>query len=342
MKTNLKRNYQQLIALLILIIIAATSTPVYAKEKSNNLNYSSRYITVDGKKMHVALYGDISKTDTEVSFTDKDKTTLVMIPALGIPSPHLYFKPLAQSLDTNFNVVIIEPFGYGLSDLASTVRGVKNINNELNTALEVLDIEECVLLVHSISGVYGLNFVLKHPEKVKGFIAIDNTVYDDGLQEELTMEKEYMLKAAEEFDDLRNSFPSIRDFQLAITKDPVKYGATLPEVTGYTYPESDNKEYIQAFSLSCNENSKSEINRLDKSLLTIKDKKFPNSLPVLMMISSDNVEGNPAWETGHRNQLDLNSDNHELYTLKGGHYIWYTNLSGIVEHIEEWKTKHLF
>ena len=41
----------------------------------------------------------------------------------------------------------------------------------------IMGIEQCVLLVHSISGVYGLNFVQNYPEKVKGFIAVDNTVY---------------------------------------------------------------------------------------------------------------------------------------------------------------------
>lgn len=342
MKSNFKRNYQRIIAVLTFIIIMVTNIPVYANTNSDNTSYSSRYITIDGKKMHVILYGNITQTGTNVSFTDKSKTTLVMIPALAIPSPHLYFKPLAQALDTNFNVVIIEPFGYGLSDLASTARNIENINKELNKALDILDINKCVLLVHSISGVYGLNFVLENSEKVKGFISIDNTIYDEEIQEDLAMEQEYMLNGVEEFNTLRNSFSSIDDFQLAIAKDPMKFGATLPEIVGYTYPETDMDEYIQAYSLSFNENTKSEINQLNNSLLTIKEKKFPESLPVLMMISSSNVEQIPAWETGHRNQLNSASTNHELYILEGTHYIWYTNLSGIVEHINEWQIEHEF
>lgn len=342
MKTNFKRNYQRIIAIFTFIMIIATSIPTYAKVKYNTNNYSSHYITIAGKKMHVALYGNLTQTDTDVSFTNNNKTTLVMLPALGVQSPHLYFKPLAQALDTDFNVVIIEPFGYGLSDLASTTRTIENINNELNTALELLNIDECVLLVHSISGVYGLNFVLEHSEKVKGFIAIDNTIYDEAMLNELEMEQEYMLNAMEEFIGLRNSFPSIQDFQLAISENPAQYGAVLPEIVGYTYPDSDMEEYIQAFSLSCNETVKNEITQMNQSLLKIKNKKFPDSLPVLMMISSANVERIPAWETGHRNQLNSLSTNHNFYILEGDHYIWYTNLSGIVSHINDWQTQHQF
>lgn len=342
MNTALKRTIHPLLALLTIMLVLSASIPASAAGQNDSNTYCSKYITVEGKKMHIALYGDMNQTATEDSFANQNKTTLVMLPALGVPSPHLYFKPLAQALDTNFNVVIIEPLGYGLSDVASTARSVENINRELNKALEILDINECVLLTHSISGVYGLNFVLAHPENIKGFIAIDNTIYDDAMQSELAMEQEYMLNEAQQFDELRASFPSIEAFQAALTADPVTYGATLPQITGYTYPESDMEEYIQAYSLSSNESIRNEITQMDKSLLTIKGKKFPDSLPVLTMICSTNAENVPAWRTGHINQLNLESGNHELYTLDGSHYIWYTNLSGIVEHINVWKAKHNF
>lgn len=123
----------------------------------------SKYITVKGNNMHLALYGKLDASGE--TFADEGKTTLVMMPALGVPSPHIYFKPLAQSLDESFNIVIVEPFGYGLSDVAATDRTVDNINSELNAALDTMGIKQCVLLVHSISGVYGLNFVQNYPEK---------------------------------------------------------------------------------------------------------------------------------------------------------------------------------
>ena len=324
---------------MLFVFLIGNSNMVHAMEKTQ-VGYASKYITVKGNDMHLALYGKLDASGE--TFADEGKTTLVMMPALGVPSPHIYFKPLAQSLDESFNIVIVEPFGYGLSDLAETDRTVSNINREINAALEILGIRECVLLTHSISGVYGLEFTQTYPEKVKGFIAIDNTVYDKELADAMAMEKEYMLKGIDEFQKLRKSFSSIEEFQLELERNPEQYGAVLPEITGYTYSESDKSEYIKAYSLSSNETIRNEVNNMDQNLLSIKGKKFPTALPVLTMISSENVENIPAWKSGHENQLDFSSGNHQLYVVEGGHYIWYTNLTQIVQHINEWATANQF
>ncbi len=337
MKKSLKQVYQRMIVSMAIMIGMIFSIPTYvnASQKTMDDDFVSRYITVYGKKAHVLLYGDVDLAEND--FADKSKTVLVMLPGLASPSPHMEFKPLAQALDSEFNVVIIEPLGYGLSDLASTDRTAKNINQELNKMLDEMGINECLLLVHSFGGVYGMDFVRDYPEKVKGFIAIDNTVYDPDLIEELAAEKEYILQEIEQFNRTRDSFSSIQEFQNAIAQNPEKYQVELPQVTGYTYSERDKEEYIQAVSLGSNETIKNEVSLMDQSLEAIKGKKFPDSLPVLTMISSSNATM-PAWVTGHRNQLNFESGSHELYTVEGSHYIWYTNMSGVVDHIKEWKS----
>ena len=292
---------------------------------------ASKFITVDSKEMHIVLYGDLDQNG--VTFADPSKETLVMLPALAVPSPNVYFKPLAEALSSAYNVVVIEPFGYGLSDMTESARTVENINSELYDALETLGIDTCTLLVHSISGVYGLNFLYSYPEKVDAFIAIDNTVYDEELFEALAMEQDYMLQAAEEFDELRNTFGSVEEFEAAIAADPSQYGAELPDVAGYTYTESDQEEYYQAFARSSNQTVQSEIQNMENSLESIEGKKFPSAIPVLTMVSSDNVEAMPVWKLAHEEQLDLGSANHKLYIVEGSHYIWYTNLNDLVNHI---------
>lgn len=326
------------VVLLLACLIGSTDL-VQAKEKASN-DFCGRYVVVGGKRIHVAMYGAIDENSKD--FLDTSKTTVVMLPGLGVPSPHLYFKPLAQALESDFNIVIVEPLGYGLSELTEIDRTVHNMNEDLNHVLDTLKIEECVLLVHSISGVYGLNFIYDYPEKVKGFIAVDNTVYAEELAESMEWEKEYALQGIKEFQNLRASFPSIEAFQNALRMDTEKYGATLPKIVGYTYPDSDKEEYIQAYSMSNNDTIKSEVNHMEESLLSIKDKKFPDSLPVLTMICSENVESMPVWETAHREQLNFESGNHQLYAVKGGHYIWYTNLSEVVQHIQAWKAENHF
>lgn len=322
------------IAALTAVISMAMHIPARAARTNDCSKSYSQYITVASQKMHVVFFGELNEGGTD--FADQKKPALVMLPGLGVPSPHIYFKPLAEELAANYNVVIAEPLGYGLSDLAKTSRTVENINAELNEALDKLKIQKCVLAGHSISGIYGLNFVYEYPEKVQGFISIDGTVYDDGLAEALAMEQDYLIHASEEFDSLRNSFDSLQDFQNALTADPDKYGASLPEISGYAFSEADQKEYITAYSRCSNAAIRDEISRMNQALLTVKGKKFPSDLPVLTLISSDNADAIPAWKPAHLNQLDLTTGKHTLYTVKGGHYIWYTNLSDVVKYISSW------
>lgn len=342
MRYNLKSIFRRGITALTVLVFLLVSMTACAQENMDNENGFEKYVTVAGRQMRVVLYGNITRSQEEVSFTDSSKSTLVMLPGLGVASPNLYFKPLAQELDENFNIIVVEPLGYGLSETASTQRSVANMNSDLNEALEALGVEECILLVHSISGVYGLNFALDYPDKVKGFIGVDNTVYEDGLAEAFAMEKEYMLNGIDEFNAVRDSFSSVEEFRQALTQNPEEYGVELPQVQGYTYSEADLEEYIYAVSLSANESIESEVNQMDQTLLTVKGKKFPDTLPVLIMVSSDNVQNIPIWETAHRDQLNLENGKHKMCVLEGSHYIWYTNLAGVVEQIKQWQTENQF
>ena len=340
MKPQMKPSIvKKIISMFLLGVLFLNFNMVFSVQAATNVSSSaSQYITVDSKKMHIVLYGKLDQNG--VAFSDPSKETLVMLPALAVPSPNIYFKPLAEALSSVYNVIVIEPFGYGLSDMTDSVRTVDNINRELYDALEILDIDTCTLLVHSVSGIYGLKFLYSYPEKVNAFIAIDNTVYDDELSEVLIMEQEYMLQAAEEFDELRNTFSSTEEFETAIAADPDQYGAELPDVVGYAYSESDMEEYYEAYTDSSNRTIQNEILNMDENLESIKGVKFPSVLPVLTLISSENVQAMPAWKTAHQDQLDFNSGNHELHIIEGNHYIWYTNINGVVQSILKWENKY--
>lgn len=340
MKTEQKPSVPKRIACMIIISLLFFGShlilPVQAA--GNESSSASKFITVNSKDMHIVLYGNLDQNG--ITFADPSKETLVMLPALAVPSPNIYFKPLAEALSSAYNVVVIEPFGYGLSDMTESARTVENINSELYDALETLGIDTCTLLVHSISGVYGLNFLYSYPEKVDAFIAIDNTVYDEELSEALSMEQDYMLWAAVEFDKLRNTFNSTEEFEAAISADPAQYGAELPDVIGYTYSESDKDEYYEAFANSNNQTIQNEIQNISGEIESIKGIKFPSTLPVLTLISSDNVQAMPVWKTAHQGQLDFNSGKHELHVVEGNHYIWYTNINAVVQSILEWENKY--
>lgn len=198
--------------LIIAIILLNSNSPVQAA--TNESCSISKYITVDNKEMHVVLYGELDQNGG--TFANQSKEILVMLPALAVPSPNIYFKPLAEALDSAYNVVVIEPFGYGLSDTTESVRTIENINNELYEALKVLDIDTCTLLVHSIAGIYGLHFLYSYPEKVNSIISMDNTVYTEELSEALLLEQEYMLLATEEFNHFVIPSIALRNLRLLL------------------------------------------------------------------------------------------------------------------------------
>ena len=318
--------------LIIAIILLNGNLPVQAA--TNESCSISKFITVDSKEMHVVLYGELDQNGG--TFADQRKEILVMLPALAVPSPNIYFKPLAEALDSVYNVVVIEPFGYGLSDTTESVRTIENISSELYEAINVLDIDTCTLLVHSIAGIYGLHFLYAYPEKVNGIISMDNTVYTEELSEALLLEQEYMLLETEEFNALRNTFNSTAEFETAIAADPAQYGAEVPDIVGYTYSESDMEEYYKAYANSSNQTIQNEILNMDENLESIKGVKFPSTLPVLMLVSSDNIQSMPVWKTAHEEQLDFSTGKHQLHIVEGSHYIWYTNLLNIVKYVLQW------
>lgn len=129
----------------------------------------------------------------------------------------------------------MEPFGYGLSDITESERTVENINRKVYNALEVLGIDSCTLLAHSISDVYDLNVVHAYHERINAVIARDNTVYDEELSEALTMKQDYMLQITQSFYSLIDTFDSVDKYEDAVASEPQMYGAEFPDVIGYIY-----------------------------------------------------------------------------------------------------------
>lgn len=61
-------------------------------------------VPVDGKNMNVTIHGN-------------GEETVVLLPGYGTAAPGIDFKPLVDKLSPFYKVVVIEPFGYGLSDI---------------------------------------------------------------------------------------------------------------------------------------------------------------------------------------------------------------------------------
>lgn len=120
-------------------------------------------VSVDGKNMNVLIQGN-------------GEETVVLLPGYGTVAPGLDFKLLIDELSPFYKVVAIEPFGYGLSDRTEKERTTENIVSEIHEAVKQLNIDRYILMAHSISGMYSLNYVNKYPNEVSAFVGIDNSI----------------------------------------------------------------------------------------------------------------------------------------------------------------------
>lgn len=119
-------------------------------------------VMVKGKKMNVYTRGTSEKT-------------IVLLPGLGEFSQVYSHHNLIEELAKDYKVVVVEPFGYGLSDTIDEPRTIDNITEEIHDALDQLNIKEYLLMGHSIAGIYSLNYTEKFPEEVVGFVGLDTS-----------------------------------------------------------------------------------------------------------------------------------------------------------------------
>jgi len=132
------------------------------KQKFDAINYGIK-VDVNGHNMSVNIAGE------------QNSKTIVLLPALGIISPVIFYKDFVKSLSSDFKVITVEPFGYGASDYVEERRTNENIVSELHILLQKLGVDQFYLMAHSIGGIYSAAYANEYPEEVLGFIGLDNT-----------------------------------------------------------------------------------------------------------------------------------------------------------------------
>lgn len=166
MKKVLKIIGKGLIALLILIVLFLLVMFIYHRvmlKKEDKLlkDYPGELVEVNGHNMNVYVNG-------------KGKHTLVFLAAAGQTSPVITFKPLYSKLEDDYRVVVIEKFGYGMSDIIGDKRDYETMVNEMREALNKLNIEgPYILCPYSKSGIDTLIWQQNYPEEVEAIISLD-------------------------------------------------------------------------------------------------------------------------------------------------------------------------
>lgn len=278
-------------------------------------------IEVNGHNMMVDIKGD----DNEI--------TIILLPGWGSPSPILEFLPLAEELSEDFRVITIEPFGYGLSDRAGTEREISVIVEELHECTQKLGCDQYYLMAHSLSGLYSLYWANAYPQEVQGFIGIDPSVPKQSDEEPLPIKMVTLNKLSAYFQKTVSVLGITRILSIGNTENAIYADSSYP------YSERELEVFrILSMDFAYNKNVMNELNHMEDSLESVRDMKFPETIPVLQFVSGDNCELLETWETLHR-EVITETDKSEVLRLDGGHYLHFGRKQEVVEKVKEWLQK---
>lgn len=109
--------------------------------------------------------------------------TLVFLSGGGTASPILDFRTLTNMLETDYQIIVIEKYGYGFSDTSDTDRSLATILDHSRAALKAVGVTDSVVLVaHSLSGLEALYWAQTYPDEVDAIVGLDMSfpaVYDE-------------------------------------------------------------------------------------------------------------------------------------------------------------------
>lgn len=282
----------------------------YSEMLGNNL----KFVTVNSKKIACFEKGSGDKT-------------IVLLSGFGTPSPIANFMPLTEKLSKNYRVVVLEYFGYGLSDSTNDIRSNENFVQEIRSALRELKIDPpYILMPHSFSGIYSLYYAEKYPEEVEAIIGLDDSKPNQ-MKNNNSMNKHG-------FDKIKSflgSYRLIDCFNKNYMEDMFFKG-----IDKSLYSEDlltlMHKDFVWHYNSTPNVN---EENMMYKNANELFDVKYPETLPVMSILCSKNAEKESlGWVKLHEDVIS-NSNIQKMEILEGRHYIHYNQVESISKLTDE-------
>lgn len=178
----MKRLTALLLTIVTLVSLCLSTASALPIDQMEGVKPYGQLVEVNGKKMNVAVLGE------------ENKPTLLLIPGQSEISSYYGFSNLMKILQKKYRVVMIDYFGFGLSDVTDAPRTSENFADEIHTVVQKLGIRRYVLLAHSMGGIYSLTHAVKYPDEVQGFIGIDTST--PGMEGGLEVHSETLTEAS--------------------------------------------------------------------------------------------------------------------------------------------------
>lgn len=298
-------------AVLALTVVSTTANAALNASEHASLTPYGQKVTIDAGDINVYRNGGSGPT-------------LVLLSGYGTPAPAIDFAPLIRQLDA-FDVIVVEGFGYGYSDLDVGERTVENITAELHEILARLQVDQPAILVgHSVGGIYARYYANAYPEEVAAIVGID--------------------PMAATTSSLDEGAPSIVESVLAATGLFRVVTTIAPELvqppgTAYTANERRRTAAMTNWNYG-NASVSDEWSRIGANSTKAAMHPFATDLPVLEILSSESVTTMPEWLPNHEAELE-GVTTHQLEVLEGAHYLQWTQSTALARIISEFLSAHV-
>lgn len=263
-------------------------------------------LTASEKSAAVAYGETVSVAAGEINVYRNGGTgpTMVLLSGYGTAAPAVDFAPLIRELDA-FDVIVIEGFGYGYSDLDVADRTIENITSEIHEVLGRLDVQEPVIMVgHSAGGLYTRYYANAYPGEVSAIIGIDPMAATTSSLE------------VEDPSPLSGALTALGIVRVANAIAPV---LVQPPGTAYTPQERERMVTMADWNFG-NISTSDEWAQLGANSTKAAQLPMPADIPVLEMLSTASVNSIPGWLTNHEAELS-GVTTHQLDIVEGEHYL---------------------
>lgn len=124
--------------------------------------FQSNYFDINGHRLH---YIDEGKGET-ILFVH------------GTPSWSFDYRNIIKKLKTDYRCIAIDHIGFGLSDKPEHYDySTQNHSKTLERFVLEKQLDNITLVVHDFGGAIGLNFALRHPEKIKNLVILNSWLW---------------------------------------------------------------------------------------------------------------------------------------------------------------------
>lgn len=281
-----------LIALFFITVFAVNK--IALRSEAGKIEPYGQKVAVQGKQMNVLIRGE-------------GEETIVLLPGYGTAVPARDFELLIRELESDYRVIAVEPFGYGLSDGTDQERTTANIVEEVHEALGQLGVDRYVLMGHSIAGLYGVEYTKRYPDEVIAFAGIDTSVSTQGgMDAELP----------------EGLFTFLRES--GMMRLLTQLGGDPYEKLGY---DAEMSKQIRMITnrVSNNPTMMNEMRHISSNFGEAReaDAKFPAGLPLILFVNKEDAEV-ADWAKLHEDQV-AHAEHGKMVEMNGGHYLHHKN-----------------